>query len=124
MSQPPVKVLPHLHMTSGALRSVIFLFLLSLVLAAGNYLLSASAVRSARASSASAVQLCEAGNEARAQQVQLWLFVIALSPPPPRETAAARAARQKVITTFLAYVRSVFAPRDCAAALRPASGRR
>ena len=67
----------------GAARSVVFLFLLSLLLAAGNYLLSASAVRRATASAASTVQLCRAGNEARAQQVTLWEELVAL-PPPPR----------------------------------------
>jgi len=94
--------------------SVVFLLVLSLLLAAGNYLLSASAVRHASANRVSITQLCQAGNEARAQQVQLWVYLIALS-PPPHENAAALAARQKLIRQFLAYVHAVFAPRNCGA---------
>lgn len=100
-------------MTRGARYSIVFLFVLSLLLAAGNYLLSASAVRHATASAASVAQLCAAGNESRAQQVRLWAYLIVLSPPPPHETPAARARRENVIREFIAYVRSVFAPRRC-----------
>jgi hypothetical protein len=60
------------------------------------------------------VQLCQAGNESRAQQVTLWTHLIEISAPPPHETAAQKAARAKLIAGFLAYVRQVFAPRDCA----------
>jgi hypothetical protein len=101
-------------MTHGAARSAVFLFTLSLLLAAGNYLLSAQAVRRAAASAASTTQLCRLGNTARAQQVTLWEHLVSL-PGPGGETPAARARREKLAASFLAYVRSVFAPRDCAA---------
>jgi hypothetical protein len=102
-------------MTRGARYSAGFLFVLSLLLAGGNYLLSASAVRHATANRVSISQLCQSGNESRAQQVQLWLHLVALSAPPPGETPAARAHREKVTREFLAYLRVVFAPRDCGA---------
>ena len=102
-----------LLMTRGARYSAVFLFILSLLLAAGNYLLSASAVRHATAVAASTLQLCQAGNEARRQQVQLWDKLITLTMPPAGETAAARAQRELVTREFITYVRSVFAPRDC-----------
>ena len=100
-------------MTPGAARSVVFLFTLSLALAAGNYLLSAAAVNRAAAAAASTIQLCRAGNEARAQQVTLWEHLVSL-PGPSGETPAARARRQRLATRFLAYVHAVFTPRNCA----------
>ena len=106
-------------MTRSARYSVIFLFVLSLLLAAGNYLLSASAVRHAAAAAATTRQLCLAGNEARRQQVRLWDELIALSSPPPGESAAVRARRELVTREFVAYVRSVFAPRNCAPGADP-----
>jgi len=59
------------------------------------------------------VQLCQAGNESRAQQVTLWTHLVQMSAPPPHETAEARARRQKLTRQFLAYVRDVFAKRNC-----------
>ena len=109
----------HIVITRGALYSVVFLFVLSLLLAAGNYLYSASAVRHATAAAASTMQLCLAGNEARRQQVQLWDELISLSSPPAGETAAARARRKVITREFIAYVHTVFAPRNCAAVTGP-----
>jgi hypothetical protein len=100
-------------MTRGARYSVVFLFLLSMALATGNYLLSASAVRHAEANAASVTALCQAGNESRRQQVQLWDHLITLSVPPPHETPASRARRELVTREFLAYIRQVFAQRSC-----------
>jgi hypothetical protein len=101
-------------MTRGARYSVVFLFVLSFLLAGGSYWLSASAARNAVANRASVVQLCEAGNESRAQQVTLWTRLVAISQPPPHETAAERRQRAKTIRVFIAYVRKLFAKRDCA----------
>jgi hypothetical protein len=91
----------------------VFLFLLSLVMAAGNYLLSANAVRRAAASAATVAALCHLDNQTRARQVQLWAHLIASVPPPRRETAAARARREETARVFLAYVRQAFAQRNC-----------
>jgi hypothetical protein len=75
-------------------------------------------VRAAEAASArnaaSVAQLCQAGNASRAQQITLWDHFAAISKPPPHQTAAQAAARQKSVAAILAYIRRVFAPRDCA----------
>jgi hypothetical protein len=102
-------------MTRGARYSVVFLFILSFLLAGASYYLSTSAVRGEVGSRASVVQLCRAGNESRAQQVTLWEHLVAISPPPPHQTARQRARRLAVTRAFLAYVRHVFMPRNCAA---------
>jgi hypothetical protein len=100
-------------MTRGARYSVVFLFVLSFLLAGGSYWLATSAVSGEVSSRASVVQLCQAGNESRAQQVTLWTHLIAVSQPPPHETAREKAQRAATIRVFLAYVRKVFAPRNC-----------
>jgi hypothetical protein len=102
-------------MTRGARYSVVFLFVLSFLLAGGSYYLSTSAVQGEVSSRASVVQLCQLGNESRAQQVMLWTRLVAISQPPPHETAAERAQRLVRVRAFLAYVHRLFAPRDCAA---------
>ena len=81
-------------MKIAAALTAIFLMLGGSV--AGSYFLSASAVRRATANTASITQLCRAGNEARAQQVQLWAHLVTLSAAPPRETAEARARREGI----------------------------
>jgi hypothetical protein len=94
---------------------VVFLFALSFLLSGAAYFFAAQATSRAVANRASVVQLCQSGNESRAQQVNLWTHLIAISAPPPHQTAVQRAARDTLIRQFLAYVRTVFAPRDCAA---------
>lgn len=115
MSDPPR--LPRLFrpMTRGAARAVVSLFVLAFLLAGGSYWLSVRAVRGEVASRASVVQLCQAGNESRAQQVTLWTHLVTISAPPAHESAAQERQRQATIAAFLAYVRKVFAPRDCTA---------
>ena len=100
--------------TTGAARAFVFLSVLTILLAGAAYFFSVRAVHGEVASRASVVQLCQAGNESRAQQVTLWTHLVAISAAPARETAAARRQRQAVIAAFLRYVRKVFAPRDCA----------
>lgn len=109
-------------MTSGARHAVVFLFLLSLVLAGANGAFTlnqvghasatarTAAMAAQRAASAEATQLalCQATNTARAQQIDLWDFLIRLSKPPA--TAQGRA----LIAEFVAHLHQVFAPRDCA----------
>jgi hypothetical protein len=104
--------------TPGAARAVVTLFVLSFLLSGAAYWLAVRAVDGQVRSRASVVQLCQAGNESRAQQVTLWTHLVAISTPPPHETPAARARRQKLTREFLAYVRQVFAPRNCAASFK------
>jgi hypothetical protein len=94
-------------------RAFVFLAVLTVLLSGAAYFFSTRAVQGEIASRASVVQLCQAGNESRAQQVTLWTHLIAISQPPPHETAAQKRQRQATIRQFLAYVRTVFAPRDC-----------
>ena len=98
-----------------------FLFCFALTLAAANVLFTSRQVDSVRAvqvtatrNTASIIQLCQAGNEFRAQQVVLWEHLVAISKPPPRETVQARTARIRTARSFLAYIHQVFAPRRCA----------
>ena len=67
---------------------------------------------------ASVTQLCQAGNEARAQQVQLWQFVVHISRTPPHQTPAQAAQRARTVRAFEAYLHRVLAPRDCHAITR------
>jgi hypothetical protein len=52
---------------------------------------------------------CEAGNESRRLQNQLWTYVLDLSSRNPNRTIQ----QQKQIAQFRAYIATVFAPRDC-----------
>jgi hypothetical protein len=106
---------PFLPITRGAAHAFVFLSVLALVLAAASSWVSVRAVQGEISSRASVVQLCQSGNESRAQQVTLWTHLVAISTPPPHETAAQRAIREARVRQFLGYVREVFAPRDCAA---------
>ena len=100
------------------LYAFVFLVVLSFLLSGAAYFLAARAASRAVTSRASVVQLCQSGNESRAQQVTLWTHLIAISPPPPRQAPAQHAARDTLIRQFLAYVRTVFAPRNCTAAFK------
>jgi uncharacterized membrane protein len=102
-------------MTRGAAYSVVFLFVLTLAVGTANLLFTNQLVHRASRNTASITQLCQAGNEARAQQVQLWMYLITISRPPPHETPAAQAQREKTVHAFEAYVQKVFAPRNCQA---------
>jgi hypothetical protein len=111
---------PKLNMTRGALRSSIFLFVFSLALASANLVFTAhdvnrvTAVESAAShSAASVVQLCRAGNEFRAENLGLWLYIVHIARPPAHETRREAQQRQAVTDQFLAHLRQVFAPRRC-----------
>lgn len=115
MATPPDRTRRRLFtpVTRGAKQAAIILAVIMVALTAGNYLLASSAVRKATANAVSVQQLCQSGNEFRAEQVSLWMYLISLSPPPPGETPAARAQRVKTIQAFTAYIHQVFAPRNC-----------
>jgi hypothetical protein len=101
-------------MTRGAKQAAVFLAVLMVLLTAGNYLLAASAVRRAVVNAASVQQLCATENGTRMRQVNLWMHLIAISPPPPAgETPAARDQRIKATRELIAYIHQAFAPRNC-----------
>src|SRR5204863_8152593 len=102
----------------SAAQAIVILFALAFLLAGASFWLSVRTVQGQITSRASVVQLCQAGNESRAQQVTLWTHLVAISRPPPHETAAQKRQRQALIREFLAYVRKVFARRDCAESFR------
>lgn len=65
------------------------------------------AIQAAGQANSAQLALCQAGNTARAQQVELWEFLIHISQPP--KTAQGR----KVLATFEHHLHVVFASRDC-----------
>ena len=93
--------------------AIVFLFILAFLLAGASFWLSVRTVQGQIANRASVVQLCLAGNEARAQQITLWTHLAQISTPPPHETAAQAARRVALTRQLLGYVRKVFAKRDC-----------
>jgi len=102
----------------GAAQAIIFLFVLTFLLAGASSWVSVRAVQGEIRSRASVVQLCMAGNESRAQQITLWTHLVSISAPPPHETATQKAVREARIRQFLGYVRQVFAPRNCTASFK------
>lgn len=71
--------------------------------------ISVHAVQSADNARAGQVALCQAGNVSRAQQVQLWDYILAISGQPKTAEQRTRA------NAFRAYLARDFAPRNCAA---------
>jgi hypothetical protein len=67
------------------------------------------AIQSAGHANSAQLALCQAGNVSRAQQINLWTFLINLSPPPKTKQG------KELITKFEAHLRSTFAPRNCEA---------
>ena len=102
----------------GAARAIVVLFILSFLLSGASWFLSVRAVQGEIRAKASVVQLCQSGNEFRAQQVTLWEHIIKVSTPPPHETAAQKQRRAMVVRQFTAYVHQVFAPRNCATSFK------
>jgi hypothetical protein len=70
-------------------------------------LLSLSAVREGATLHASQLAACAVGNQARAEQVQLWSYVIQLSAQGPH-------GNQAELRQFKAYIDRTFAPVACA----------
>lgn len=107
-------------MSRGAAYASLFLFVFTLVLFAANLIFTAHEVGNVRAVTAAASrnaasirQLCQAGNEARAQQIVLWDHLLSIAQPPPHQTPAQARHRLATERAFEAYVHHVFAPRDC-----------
>lgn len=75
-----------------------------------------SATALAEANRTAARLSCEAGNQTRATQVELWTYVLTLSaqanPPPTR-------AQAEQLAKFRTYIQKVFAPRDCTKPVTP-----
>jgi hypothetical protein len=105
--------------TKGSLYSVIILFVVMIVLTGASYALESNAISKAQRNTASITQLCQLGNDSRAQQIRLWQFVISLSRPPPHETARQERQRQADLRTFEAYLHRIFKPRNCSALGQP-----
>lgn len=61
----------------------------------------------------SAIAACQSTNVARAQNQQLWDYLLAISQPRPGESAAQRARGEKALAEIRAKVATTFAPRDC-----------
>lgn len=99
--------------SQGAARAFAVLSILTVLLSGAAYWFAQRAVQGEIASRATVVQLCEAGNTARAQQQALWEHIIAISVPPPHETPAQKQHRELAVRKFEAYVRTVFAKRNC-----------
>ena len=110
---PGPKLRHYRTVSQGTARAFVFLALFAVIVAGVSSWLAVRAVQGEITSRASVVQLCQSGNAARAQQAALWTHIIGISVPPPHQTAAQKTQRVKTIAAFLAYVRQVFAPRDC-----------
>jgi hypothetical protein len=104
---------PEPAMTRGVRYAAVFLFVFALALAAANLLFTSALVHRAETNAASITQLCQSGNEARQQQIDLWAFVIQISPPPPHQTPAEAVQRVHVLHRFALRLHQIFAPRDC-----------
>ena len=99
--------------SQGAVQAFVVLFLMAWLVAGAGFFFSVRALQGEIAGRATVTQLCVTGNEFRGQQVQLWGHIIAISAPPPKETPAQHRARAALTAAFQAYVRKVFAARDC-----------
>ena len=97
-----------LTITRGARRAALGLLILVLLVGGGNLWASFDLTRGVQRADAAQVALCEAGNTARAQQVQLWDYILGLSAGRPQT-----AQQQKTAVRFRAYLSTVFKPHDC-----------
>jgi hypothetical protein len=82
-----------------------------LLLTAGvviNFVQASRASDLAKQVHAAQVSTCQQSNVTRAQQLQIWDYVLAVPQPTPPT-----AEQQKIRADFRAYVHRVFAPRDC-----------
>ena len=68
---------------------------------------SVHATQAASHANSAQLALCQAGNEARAQQIGLWDYILKLSPPPQTSQGRERVA------AFEHHLDVLFAPRDC-----------
>lgn len=102
----------------GLLLYVVALALIGLVAARANTAAERadSAYAVAEANKVAARLTCEANNQSRQTQIDLWTYVLELSaqanPAPTREEALR-------IAHFRTYIQRVFAPRDCSKPVTP-----
>lgn len=82
-------------------------FVLDMILTVVVTMLTFSALNQGSTLHASQLAACAIGNQTRAAEQSLWIYVVQISPPP--KTAAQAAVTQK----FLAHVSTVFAPVNC-----------
>ena len=88
-------------------RFIVFDVLLTIALAVTGAV-SVHAAQTANSVSASNRALCESSNVARAQQIELWNFVLSLSSGKPQT-----AQQKKNVAEFRQHLDAIFAPRDC-----------
>lgn len=69
---------------------------------------------------ATQISACRLGNQSRSQQVALWVHIATVSSasPPPHESKKQLEKNKRTVAALLAYIRRVFAPRDCQAIYR------
>jgi hypothetical protein len=58
---------------------------------------------------------CHANNTSRAENLQIWNFLIVLSRPPASEPPAKRAVAARQLAMIQAEIDKTFAPRNCQA---------
>jgi hypothetical protein len=68
----------------------------------------------ASAEHSSLIAACLLGNQTRAQEIDLWDHLAAISKPGPGETKRQIAKGQREVGMLLAYIKATFAPRPCA----------
>lgn len=61
----------------------------------------------------SSITACQSTNVARAENEQLWDYVLTLFTPRSSETAAEKAAGDRALAMLRPHVAGTFAPRDC-----------
>jgi hypothetical protein len=62
---------------------------------------------------AASVAACQSTNVARAENEQLWDYVLTLFAPRPGETAAEAARGEQALASLRAHVTQTFEPRNC-----------
>lgn len=96
---------------------VLFDIALTIGLAAFAWIAHGASVSAGQAQQATLLT-CQANNTARAENRQIWDFLIALSAPPATDTAKQKAAADKQLAVIQGEINRAFAPRNCAAILR------
>ena len=102
--------------TYGRFNRKFILFDIALtVLLAGVGAISVNATHAASHAASAQLALCQSSNVARAQQIELWDYVISLGSGKPKTVQ-----EQQNLAKFEAHLKVIFAPRDCSH-IRPSS---
>lgn len=106
-------------------RSFVIVDVVLTVLLAAVGLVSAHAASQSSAAQATATQnrtaqivTCQASNQARAQNEQLWTYTLTLFKPKPGQTPQQQERAAVALAALHAKVEQTFAPRDCTALAR------